>query len=464
MRVSSHAPLSLAVGLAGLLSLIFATSTAADSVTVGPIEIIRNDPASGNLVAIGSDLQLDHGSTNRDVVVILGNAEVDGVVRGRMVTVLGNVRLGPNAAVQRKMVLIGGELIRHPDSQFAGFDGVKIVLPSQLVTGLQDWVKHGLLLGRPLPHGSLWAWWVFGVVLIFFLFVGILTPQPVHICAALLEQRPLSSFLAGLLALLLLGPLLLLLAASVVGTLAIPFVLCGALAALILGQTGVNVCVGRRIGLQFGWRWLRSPAVELIVGTILIGLFFFIPVLGLLAWGIVAILGLGAAILSFARSLRSESENPGRHEIPPLKVTPEQIRSLPPESSSDPILLPRAGFWIRLAGTLLDLILIGTILNVVARDNPQGMFLIVWLLYHVVMWGWQGTTVGGLVFGLRIYKQTGERIGFGIATIRSMASFFSAVVLFLGFFWAGWNREKLSWHDIIAGTVVAKCPRGMVLN
>jgi uncharacterized RDD family membrane protein YckC len=41
-----------------------------------------------------------------------------------------------------------------------------------------------------------------------------------------------------------------------------------------------------------------------------------------------------------------------------------------------------------------------------------------------------------------------------------MAGFFSLAALFLGFFWAGWSREKLGWHDKIAGTMVVRSPRG----
>ena len=44
-----------------------------------------------------------------------------------------------------------------------------------------------------------------------------------------------------------------------------------------------------------------------------------------------------------------------------------------------------------------------------------------------------------------------------------MASFFSAFVFFLGFFWAGWDRNKQSWHDKIAGTVIVRVPLGVPL-
>jgi uncharacterized RDD family membrane protein YckC len=47
--------------------------------------------------------------------------------------------------------------------------------------------------------------------------------------------------------------------------------------------------------------------------------------------------------------------------------------------------------------------------------------------------------------------------------VRSLTSLFSLVVAFLGFLWAGWDREKQTWHDKIAGTVVVRMPKGFSL-
>jgi uncharacterized RDD family membrane protein YckC len=32
----------------------------------------------------------------------------------------------------------------------------------------------------------------------------------------------------------------------------------------------------------------------------------------------------------------------------------------------------------------------------------------------------------------------------------------SILVLFLGYFWAAWDRKRQTWHDKIAGTYVVK--------
>jgi uncharacterized RDD family membrane protein YckC len=50
-----------------------------------------------------------------------------------------------------------------------------------------------------------------------------------------------------------------------------------------------------------------------------------------------------------------------------------------------------------------------------------------------------------------------------VSLVRSLASFFSAIALCLGFFWVGWTRERQSWHDMIAGTVIVRVPQSINL-
>jgi uncharacterized RDD family membrane protein YckC len=74
------------------------------------------------------------------------------------------------------------------------------------------------------------------------------------------------------------------------------------------------------------------------------------------------------------------------------------------------------------------------------------------------LWSWKGTTVGGLICHLRIVHTDGRPIGFGAALLRLLGSFFSLAALGLGFFWAGWSRDKQSWHDKMASTVIVHTP------
>jgi len=119
---------------------------------------------------------------------------------------------------------------------------------------------------------------------------------------------------------------------------------------------------------------------------------------------------------------------------------------------------PKAGFWERMAAALLDLVLIGICGVVVGRFTP-----IVALAYFSAMWAWKGTTIGGIVLGLKVVRFDGQPLTFPVALIRGLAAAFSIVVLFLGILWIAWDPEKQGWHDKIAGTVVLKLPKGTPL-
>jgi len=127
-------------------------------------------------------------------------------------------------------------------------------------------------------------------------------------------------------------------------------------------------------------------------------------------------------------------------------------------SPADLISMSRAGFWLRTCATVLDVLLF---VFVLILTGPKALLL--WLIYHVAMWAWKGTTVGGIVVGIKLVRVDGRPVDVGVALVRVAAGIFSALVLGLGFFWAGWDRGKQSWHDKIAGTVMVKVPKGMLL-
>jgi uncharacterized RDD family membrane protein YckC len=103
----------------------------------------------------------------------------------------------------------------------------------------------------------------------------------------------------------------------------------------------------------------------------------------------------------------------------------------------------------------LDMILVGILSGLVGKP-PLG--LLVMLAYFAGMWAWKGTTVGGVVLKLKVVRLDGQPITFQVALVRGLAGVFSVVVLFLGFLWIAWDKEKQGWHDKIAGTAVVRLP------
>jgi uncharacterized RDD family membrane protein YckC len=120
---------------------------------------------------------------------------------------------------------------------------------------------------------------------------------------------------------------------------------------------------------------------------------------------------------------------------------------------------PRAGFWKRFAGALLDGIILGLangILEVALKGVGYALGIILSLTYATVLIGGsRGQTLGQQAVGIRVISfETGGSIGYGRAFIRVISAYLSAVVIVLGYLWMLWDGEKQCWHDKLAGDVV----------
>jgi uncharacterized RDD family membrane protein YckC len=412
----------------------------------------------GDLTVMGNDAVVKADQTAHDVVVLGGTAIIDGTVTGDLVVIMGKARLGPTAVVRRDLVVVGGTLEADPLARI-GHDRVVIGGNQEMLKHLgwmkwpAQWFSTGLLLARPLPHQYLWSWMIAGVALLLYLVIAVLFPRQVQASVAVLEEKPGSSLFAGLLAFALTGPLFLLLAITVIGLLVVPLLVCGMVAAFLFGKVAVYRYAGQQMGSQLGWVAMQQPLGALLVGALLFCLLYTVPVVGFLAWGAVASLGVGAVLLAVFK----RSPPAGGSEAAVAAAGSAASGAPPPFGTSESsALLPRVGFWWRTLAMALDLALVGMVMAAVFH-RPR-WFLLAWVAYHLVLWSWRGTTVGGIVFGLKIVRTDGQPMNFAVALVRLLGGFFSAAALGLGFFWAGWSRDKQSWHDKIAGTIVVKSP------
>jgi uncharacterized RDD family membrane protein YckC len=75
--------------------------------------------------------------------------------------------------------------------------------------------------------------------------------------------------------------------------------------------------------------------------------------------------------------------------------------------------------------------------------------------YTYLEGGATGQTLGKRALGIRVYDfRVGGPIGYGRGLLRYVGKILSGLVCFLGFLWMLWDREKQTWHDKIATTVV----------
>ena len=118
--------------------------------------------------------------------------------------------------------------------------------------------------------------------------------------------------------------------------------------------------------------------------------------------------------------------------------------------------MPRAGFWIRMAALFIDILLVGFAMSVL--HNVVHLHLLVLAAYGAVMWKLRGSTVGGIVFDLKVVRVDGRAVDWETAIVRALGCFLSLAVAGLGFIWIAIDAGNQAWHDKIAGTVVVRVP------
>jgi hypothetical protein len=281
------------------------------------------------VVRFGSDYTLGPGETVREVVVISGSASIQGRVErdlvviggpaelyetasvgGDFVVIGGNVTVSPGATVERDLVVVGGTLDSPPDFVPGGEQVLAgPIFIGEWMSGFIPWVSRGVLFGRLIVPDLPWMWAIVGVFLAVYLALNLVFDRPVRACVQTLRRKPLTTFLAGLLVLLLVGPVSFLLVASIVGMAVVPFLWAAVAVAGLLGSVAVSRWVGDSIMPEDAGEERRRSAGSrsLVLGFVVICLAFMVPVLGVLSWASLGVLGLGAAAMSVAEGLRREN-------------------------------------------------------------------------------------------------------------------------------------------------------------
>ncbi|HEY3758107.1 MAG TPA: RDD family protein [Opitutaceae bacterium] len=145
------------------------------------------------------------------------------------------------------------------------------------------------------------------------------------------------------------------------------------------------------------------------------------------------------------------------------------------------------GFWIRSVAWFIDFVLLFVVSTVVGlllaelmlRDvvfairppapgeiaaSSYWMFVAVRFLintaisltYFVALIRRYDATWGKMALGLKVLRPNGDKLGVGRIIGREFAKALSAMIIFLGFIMAGWDKEKRALHDYICDTRVVK--------
>jgi uncharacterized RDD family membrane protein YckC len=168
-------------------------------------------------------------------------------------------------------------------------------------------------------------------------------------------------------------------------------------------------------------------------------------------------------------------------EIEAIPVAPEgPVPSDTADTRFDISSVKKGGFWIRYAAWIIDTIILNIIGLILLRVGsvafdlasaglqnleteemigimiPYFLFmLIVNIAYFTYFHGSTGQTLGKMVCKIKVVRLNGGPVGYGKAFLRWIGYLVSSI-LYLGFLWAAWDKQKQGWHDKIAGTYVIK--------
>ena len=477
------------------------------NMTVGPNDVVRD------AVVIFGDARIA-GHVTGNLLVWFGKAEIErtAVIDGDFVSVGGSVTVQEGAAAHRDLVVVGGPL-EAPAAFAAG--GAQIVIGSGMLGGslnaVVPFLSRGLLWGRVIVPELPWIW---GVLALFFLLYAVLNlifDRPVRACAATLQNRPLTTFGTGLLVLLLMGPVCVLLAFSIIGIAVVPFVICALIAGGMIGKVSVARLIGMTAVEEDPDGSRAHAARSFVIGFAVLTIAYMIPLLGIITWGIAGVMGLGSAALTFMAAYRREAPIRTPATVPPAPMPPP---SMPPPSMTPPpapsaafdgsaasipvtpppiqpafatpagaggytayapaayatsgllVAQPRALFRDRLAAFIIDLIAVGMVaafLGAIFDFDGPGPFFPLLLVYFIAFWTWKQTSFGGIVCQIRLVRTDGMPLSFADSLVRGLAGIFSLLVVGLGALWILRDPESQAWHDKIAGTYVVKVPRTWTL-
>ncbi|HEX5071067.1 MAG TPA: RDD family protein [Vicinamibacterales bacterium] len=451
-------------------------------VQIGQDYVLKDGETVREIRSVLADVRIE-GHVEDDVVIAAGNAAIasTAVIDGSLVVAGGSATVASGAVVRRDFVVVGGTADIAPDFNPGG--GHVIVgtpLIGDWVRTIVPWLTRGLLVGRLIVPDLRWIWAVVAISFLVGLLMNHLFNRQVSATAAALNKRPITAFFMGLLVLVLSGPILVIVAASVIGLAIVPFAVAALIVAALIGKIAVARVIGRGVIPETDPDSRGESLRSFVLGFVVITIAYMIPVMGLITWGLAGVFGLGCATMSFAATLRRERPaKPPKSAAEPPPAAPLPDPPAPVIPSSGPVfgapgvsaavavvdlaLYPRASFLDRAAALALDVVLVAIVNAVLRFTWNDGGFLIVVLLYQIGFLAWRGTTLGGVICGLRVVRANGADLRFVDALVRGLTSVFSVAALGLGCLWMLNDPERQTWHDKIAGTVVVKMPREMVL-
>jgi len=248
-----------------------------------------------DIVRMNQDVEITKSMVVNDVVVIGGSATISGTVDNNVVAKGGSVTLKPGCLVKENVVIVGGELVKDPAAEVHG--KISQIYMPHFIPSISTFFKGNWM--------TLWVTLSL-LALLGFLGLAILLNAliPGHMAAAVkaLEHSFIAMLLWGILWIILIVPVAVLLAVSIVGIILIPLEILLVVLAMIIGYIAAGILIGKKVLSSFTKK--RLPFIDAILGILLLSVIGFVPVVGPIVKMLFLIAGFGAVLTTRFGTIR----------------------------------------------------------------------------------------------------------------------------------------------------------------
>lgn len=260
----------------------------------GSLTITADEVVRGDVVVFGGSVDTA-GRVEGDIVVFGGSVRVNQFVGGNVLIMGGSIYLGPEATVRGDVTAMGGTIQKSPGAVINGSEWVR----DGRWWGFREFrfMPWSYRFGDPLG----WRLFVMAGYFVFALAVYSFVPQAVRNVSTAMERSAARSFVLGLFAMIVLVPLSVISAITIIGIPVTIGLIIGFSAAKAFGYVAAVLLIGDRLGRAIkGENGSFTEPINhiggLIIGVVALGLIGYIPVIGWLASFLVAAFSIGAVL------------------------------------------------------------------------------------------------------------------------------------------------------------------------
>jgi hypothetical protein len=246
-----------------------------------------------SIVKINSDVVIEESVTVRNVVVFGGQITVNGTVEQNVVAIGGSAVLTRTAVVGGDVVALGGIIAMGTGADVRG--ALTEINSSNISDAISDLLSDDW-------EGWSWLFAVFSAVvfmtiLVTAMLIVALIPKPIVTISEGITLHTYRASIAGFVGLLVIAPIAVLLALSVIGIVLIPLEIILVICAAVFGFIAVAQILGERVLAR-----IKKPNDSLVRqtfwGLLILWLIGWIPYVGWMIKVLAIVLGLGGVMIT----------------------------------------------------------------------------------------------------------------------------------------------------------------------